>query len=409
MASPAQADLEHEPLICNPWPSLIAALVLAVLGFALSWGMSGAWPVFRLALFLLALLAAGVGVIIRPRAPEVVASAAFIGLVVYWGLDFDSALWDSAQLVVGVFTAVAAVAAIILFLPRAAARAVVSVLLLLHFGGILTAVLSVPPREAEQAWVANWLWLRVYRPYLQFAYLNNAYHFYSPEPGPASLLWARVEYDDGSSRWYKVPNREEHWKDPLGQEYYRRLSLTDTISHSFPTPAVPDLIKQRRVEAGSLFPAGPIPLHPYMADTIQFKVPIDSVRKTLTSYARFIARHTPHPDDPNKKITSVKMYRIIHNMMAPADFLRPEMDPLHRVLFVPYFLGDFDVDGNLKNPTDPFLYWMIPIIPKYDPPRTDALQPFRLQVVPDPRKAPITGIYDCLTLHAGSSPWGGDR
>jgi hypothetical protein len=30
-------------------------------------------------------------------------------------------------------------------------------------------------------------------------------------------------------------------------------------------------------------------------------------------------------------------------------------------LFWPYFQGEFDRDGNLKDPNDPYLYWLIPI------------------------------------------------
>jgi hypothetical protein len=31
------------------------------------------------------------------------------------------------------------------------------------------------------------------------------------------------------------------------------------------------------------------------------------------------------------------------------------------VTYQPYFQGDYDRDGNLVNPDDPFLFWLIPI------------------------------------------------
>ena len=32
----------------------------------------------------------------------------------------------------------------------------------------------------------------MFRHYLLFTYMNNAYHFYSPDPGPPTLLYRRV-------------------------------------------------------------------------------------------------------------------------------------------------------------------------------------------------------------------------
>ncbi|MCS6850406.1 MAG: hypothetical protein NZ700_04470 [Gemmataceae bacterium] len=415
MIAPASAADEDIALVTNPWPALLLGLSAGAVAFVLG-AVVGAWYLPKVGLFLLALVSAGVGVWIRPRAPEILAVAALTALLVYWAMDFETSrpetalLWDSAQLVVGVMAAVAAVACLLVLVPRAAARAVVSVLVLLHFGGILTAVFSVPTPGGDPpaAWLPNELWLRFYRPYLQFVYLNNAYHFYSPEPGPATLLWARVEYTDGSSRWIKVPSPADLDKDPLGQQYYRRLALTETLNSTYPTPVVPDAIRHQRVTAGQQFPRGPIPLHPYFSDTIQYKVPTEIARRTIASYARHIARHSPHPHDPELPVVGVKMYRVVHNMMRPAEFLRPDVDPLAKFLFVPYYLGEFDADGNLKDPNDPLLYWMIPIVPRYSLPPTE-LRPFQVQVLPDPRKAPIVGADDYLTRHAGSSPWEGDR
>ena len=95
--------------------------------------------------------------------------------------------------------------------------------------------LSVPPPTHDQSWLAQWGWV-ILQPYLQFMYLVNAYRFYSPEPGPASLLWYYVVYEDGEIREVKVPNREEHMLDPLGQEYTRRLSISESTNQLMPLP-----------------------------------------------------------------------------------------------------------------------------------------------------------------------------
>ena len=39
---------------------------------------------------------------------------------------------------------------------------------------------------------------RVYNPYLQFIYQRNAYHFYSPDPGPASVLVFLLKTETGT-------------------------------------------------------------------------------------------------------------------------------------------------------------------------------------------------------------------
>ncbi len=57
-------------------------------------------------------------------------------------------------------------------------------LIVLHFLGIGTAV-SIAVRRPLGSFSRRGP--RIYQPYLEFMYLNNAYHFYSPEPGPGQL------------------------------------------------------------------------------------------------------------------------------------------------------------------------------------------------------------------------------
>src|SRR5262245_37113921 len=59
-------------------------------------------------------------------------------------------------------------------------------------------------------------------PYLRFLFLTNAYRFFAPNPGPTALLWFRVQYDDGSARWFELPDADEF---VLRMPYQRRLAL----------------------------------------------------------------------------------------------------------------------------------------------------------------------------------------
>lgn len=420
---------ENDWPVTNPWPllgyglavSLLAAFVSAVLA-------ENTWPLLRVFLIGTGLLASGGAVSIRPRSPLVLALATLTGIFARIALIYTD--WDSALLVVDILTTVAAFATLFVFLPGKVSRVVFSLLILVHFGGILSAVTSIPPPSGQAPWIPNQLWTRFYRPYLQFGHLNNAYHFYSPEPGPPTLFWILIQYEDGSKRWITVPNREEsdkgylqladgslqeikapnfdtHNKDPLKQEWYRRLSLTESTNQLQALPMIPDEIRQNRHLAGQTFARGEIPLHPYMPEAQQFRLPQYISLWMVPSYARHIALHYPHPIDPSIEFKSVKVYRVVHSMVEARQFNRDDIDPTSPVLYFPYYHGEFNKDGKLLRADDPFLYWLIPIQPVYSNPRP-ADNPLVIPVMQDPTKLRLRGYFNYLNRHAGVriSPWG---
>src|SRR5204863_8317780 len=114
--------------------------------------------------------------------------------------------WDPFAMLLTFLTLVGVLATTLMFLPRLIRRLIIVVLIIVHFTGILRAIMQVPPSP----WLMIYLWQTVYRPYLQFMYLNNAYHFYAPEPGPGMLLWFQVKYEDGTYQWVKLPQRQDH-------------------------------------------------------------------------------------------------------------------------------------------------------------------------------------------------------
>jgi hypothetical protein len=93
---------------------------------------------------------------------------------------------------------------------------------LTHFSAILAAAASVGP--TSELIVEIW---RVFRPYLQFFFLNHGYNYYAPEPAPSTLLDYEVEGPDGSivARG-RLPNRGL-WPRLL---YHRYLLLTEHIA-----------------------------------------------------------------------------------------------------------------------------------------------------------------------------------
>lgn len=312
--------------------------------------------------------------------------AGFTAFAACWAL-FDPAdplRWDTFRTFLGGLVLVALVAAPLLVVSQAVRRAVLSVLILLHFGGICSAVLAAPPSPST----VSQLWVRIYRPYLEFMYLNNAYHFYAPEPGPASYLWFRMFYEapDGQlyGHWYKIPKIDaKGWhKHPVSLEYQRILAVTENAVSSEPTPSfytydergqtVPTEWFKRRVynspvQQGVIVgvpqpdvkrPRIPVPFHPVIPQTAQYMAPTYFTRQVLESYARHVAT-LPHPDHPDWKFKSVKIYRVVHAIPLPADFVNGG-DVRDPELYRPYFMGEYDGQGKLLDPEEPLLYWLLP-------------------------------------------------
>jgi hypothetical protein len=376
------------PDYLRPW--LVLAAGLALIGIGL--------------VFLLTSLAA-------PRALCLVAGLLVTGSAVSWrlrtsGQDFNDRAtsfgflalaflgvllayvgargWPVAQLFLGVLAAVALAGSVLVLLPSLARRIVVSLIILYHFGGILTAVTSVPPPGGEPPWLSLQLWNNFgYGPYLRFIYLINAYHFYSPDPGPPHHLWFYVRYKDGSSRWVKLPNRDT---SPTALSYQRTLALTESIHQTDGTPMTSDqwaefhkrnpgwkpepddpveqdswdLIMKRRGVGAALHPELRF-IQDLPSPSAQYFRPTKYARKLVASYARHVAWTTPHPDDPSLPVESVKVYLARHEMVTPDKWSQDGNAIKDERLFVVWFMGEFNRDGKLLEPKEPFLYWRLPI------------------------------------------------
>ncbi len=292
----------------------------------------------------------------RAQCATLVALAALAPIISFAALD---EAWDSARLLVGVIAAVAVAGAVVVLLPPLFRRVAISLLVLVHFGGILTAVTSVPPPGADGPWVTGQAWGRLYRHYLLFMYINNAYHFYSPEPGPPTLLWFYVEYDGAPGRWVELPKREQF---ATRQEYQRRLAMTESTNQLMPLASIPDSVwhdlLQKRVAAAQ---RDAIPLHPNLPESWQFRAPNTWSKLMLSAYARHVAHAYPSEDNPSAKVVGVKVYKVVHAMLNEAQ-MAEGFSPIDPTFYQPFYMGEFDPEGNLRDATDPYLYWMIPII-----------------------------------------------
>ena len=362
------------------------AAVAAVLGMAAA-ALGDSAPSLiataRLFLVFFAALAAGAAVSMRPDLWQAWTLGALTAALGVAGLPGH---WDSFRLLFGVMAAIALVWSLCLLAPARYRVPFLSAVILFHFGGILLATTSPPPTP----WVTEQAFIRVYNPYLQFLYLRNAYHFYSPQPGPASLLVFLLKTEVGTdpstgekkyeTKWVILPRRPGDVKDPLGLTYYRYLAVTEQVAHGTPglranTAEAQDMRLRRQNIAISLA----IPFHPTDEPDLQYQLPQpDVARYVVPSYAsHVIMENTRNKEEAAR--TTVKVYRLQHNTMGIDEFINwrkvpgPVSDPYHPMTYRPFFFGEFNARGDLIDPQEPMLYWLVPITPRpggapaYDP------------------------------------------
>jgi hypothetical protein len=390
-------DVSTAGEVASPWPGpwqvLAAGLAGELAGWLWSVALAAFWPPGRGLLAGAGLVALGSAVALRlaraaPRAEDRLASAALLALAALGAGLASLALdppWDSLGLLARLLALAAVGGALLAALPWRARLAALSALILFHFAAVLTAVLTVPPPNAPPPWLASQLWTRVFRPYLLLTNLNNGYHFYSPEPGPMTLLWFRVSYADGTSRWLRLPDHRTS-RNHLETRRAGALAVSLAQAGEVVPPDRYQQIAERRRRAD-------VPLA-RMPEERQFRPPGPGARMLLRSYVRRVARTTPHPDDPGRPVTAVKAY-LVEYSNAPVSEFQAGGDPLDPALYFPYFLGEFDAEGELQTPADdPLLYWLIPILrePVGEPP------PPAPGARPTP---PRTRLVNYLRIHAG--------
>lgn len=392
---------------------LAAAALIGLLATALDAGST--WPGHypRLVLVLIGAITVGGALSMRPDLWQAWALGTVGCILAIFGTP---AHWDSFRTLFGVMAAVGLAWTVFLYAPRQYRYVALSAILFFHFTGIFFAT-TTPP---STPWVTEQAYLRVYNPYLQFLYLRNAYHFYSPQPGPASVLvfflkteaetphyttGTAMNWDDlrdakivpekarqlresvrpedaqkledilagkterYSEKWIVLPRRPADVKDPLGLTYYRYLAITEQVARATPalranTFEAEEMRKRRRLVSVA------IPLHPTDEPDIQYQLlQSDVARYVAPSYASHVILENTRDKDEAAR-TTVKMYRVQHNTMNVEEFINWRKrdniisSPYHPTTYRPYFLGEFDALGNLVNPQEPLLYWLVPILPR---------------------------------------------
>lgn len=116
----------------------------------------------------------------------------------------------------------------------ARARRIVTGLLLVHLAALVAGPCSVEPSSP----LCRAVW-RLFRPYLDVAFLNHGYHFFAPEPGPSHLIRYELELADGSVQRGFFPDRDRHRPRLL---YHRHFMLSEHLSPLAEETAPPELL-----------------------------------------------------------------------------------------------------------------------------------------------------------------------
>src|SRR5262249_32687995 len=154
----------------------------------------------------------------------------------------------------------------------------------------------------------------------------------SPEPGPGTLVWFYVRYDDGSADWYKIPDRSQN---PLTLEYQRRLSLAESTNQVLPVMTVaPELVERRR-QAAQVDGIQPCP---GMDASMQRREPNAFSKGKVSSYARYVAHLKAR--ETGKSVSAVKVYRVMH-MIPTGKEMAEGADPTQKHFYYPYYQGQF--------------------------------------------------------------------
>ena len=218
------------PLWRRPWLVLVAGMALTVVALVLT-NLAPLAIAPRVLIVFAGVLLAGIAVRLRLKHPReeleqraesaaLLSLAGVTALLAYFTMDDE---WVSGHRLFGALAIVAFCGAVLILCAGTLRKVIVSILVVYHLGGIVAAITMMPPPTGgAAAFIPHRLWMSIYRPYLGFLFMNNAYHFYSPEPGPAWHMWFYVKYADGKGVWHKIPNRAD---SPVNLHYQRLLSI----------------------------------------------------------------------------------------------------------------------------------------------------------------------------------------
>jgi len=178
-----------------------------------------------------------------------------------------------------------------------------------------------------------------FRPYLKTMWLDNAYRFYAPDPGPTDVLWYHLRYEDGSTRWTQVPRREDFYFRMPFQRHMSIALLASMMMEQEPVSAKDDsaslariLVSNQPVMRTVLTPGGEI---------------------FFRSYARHVGRTEKKHPMSGAALVSMECYLVKYLIRSPFD-MRMNVDMYDPRMLRIYLVAIFTPEGLICSPQEGF-------------------------------------------------------
>lgn len=212
--------------------------------------------------------------------------------------------------------------------PSVFIRLIVSLVVFLHLGAIIIYVIGAGgPFVMKQA--SSWI-----RPYLKMMWLDNAYRFYAPNPGPTEVIWYRLQYDDGSTRWTQLPKREDFY---FRMPFQRHMSIA--------------LLASMMIEKEAIKPAEDAAsvANILVNNSVSYKTVLTAAAEVyFRSYARHIARKEARHPTRGSQLVSMDCYMTHYGIRLPYD-MRMNMDMYDPRTLQIQFIATYSPDGTMSN------------------------------------------------------------
>ncbi|MFO0815444.1 MAG: hypothetical protein U0796_19685 [Gemmatales bacterium] len=213
--------------------------------------------------------------------------------------------------------------------PSVVIKLVVSLFILFHLTAIICHVIAGGgPLVMKMA-------ASYFRPYLKTMWLDNAYRFYAPDPGPTEVLWYKMVYEDGSTHWTQVPPRREDIY--LRMPYQRHMSIALLAS----------MMNEQEVIKPKEDPLSAVSI--LVSSQPSYRTVLTAWGEIhFRSYARHIARrYATHPTT-QAKLAYTECYFVQYLIRTPAE-MRLKMDMFDPRKLRIQFICCFTPTGQMAN------------------------------------------------------------
>jgi hypothetical protein len=189
-----------------------------------------------------------------------------------------------------------------------------SVVIILHLLAVFTPPFTAATRSSAGSSPVNDILWGALNPYIQATFLNHAYFFFAPDPGPSHLVRYEVYSEGKDAITGRFPDKQEHWPRLL---YHRHFMLSESMTERFAPPNGPPE-PQRRDDSRQ---AG----REYTRAKERWEIELAAWRDARARYESLqqsVKQHLQHRYQGNE----VSVVRVEHRPLTPDEFRLENMN-----------------------------------------------------------------------------------